>query len=190
MPDDSKPSRTFSESFLLAVTHSVMLSVFFGILTMYSLLHYKRMCVFGGGGGRQCRRWQDSQGLDWKYLLHRGILIHLPGTWRHFPCEPPENQDCCLKPSETLGYKSWKAGPQSLVIFTFLSLSLFLSCLFVCFFLLCSVPRLSCYCLCSGTAHRAPDEQGLFTLHIGWTPGPWLLSLLPQDSTKIKGQIT
>ena len=87
------------------------------------------MCVWWGCG-RQCRRWQDSQGLDWKYLLHRGILIHLPGTWRHFPCEPPENQDCCLKPSETLGYKSWKAGPQSLVIFPFLSLSLFLSCFF------------------------------------------------------------
>ena len=44
-------------------------------------------------------------------------------------------------------------------------------------------------CLWSGTAHRAPDEQGLFTLHIGWTPGLDFYPSCPKTAPKSKAKL-
>lgn len=133
-------------------------------------LHYKSTCVFGGvvggsvGDGRTPKarlKVSSSQRSTNTSAWHPGGIS---------PVNHPKSRLLLETQWDLWAIDHQEKGPETLVIS--------LSPLFH-FFLLCSGPRLSgCFMFMLRGTHRAPDEQGLFTLHI---VGPWALtsSLLP-----------
>ena len=96
--------------------------------------------------------------------------------WTTWKSRLPLETSLGYRPSGKRALRPWLFFPLSVSLFHF--------------FLLCSVPRLSgCFMLCSGTTHRAPDEQGLFTLHIGWTPGLDFYPSCPKTAPKSKAKL-
>ena len=93
--------------------------------------------------------------------------------WRHFPCEPPENQDCCLKPSETLDSKL--SGKWALGVWLFLpfSLALFLV-FFPCFAQYQGFHAASCLSYRTPTGSQMNKDSSLSTL-----VGPRALTYIP-----------